>query len=250
MQRTPNHVRRIATAERRAAGVSPPYVGKRDCKGVAVIAQQTGDRLSANTVANALPQPRGGLRPPLLFRAPFARRRNCEFCDAQTHMHRSGGRQPAVFVGNARARMTTPGFTQRRRTRTRSGTRQPAVRRETRLQRRGRDCSADCLPCVSEHRCSRVAATTGAYAPALDGRCPLYRIRIAPMVRCRNYGGLTPPALVSRAIRPPTELRLLRCTNAHAQERREPAVWRCCACRGTRESHASAASCKVRNGAR
>jgi len=37
-------------------------------------------------------------------------------------------------------------------------------------------------------------------------------------------GGLRPPLLVAR-VRPPTELRLLRCTNAHAQERgREPAV--------------------------
>ena len=192
---------------------------QRTCRGDSAIVRETVAGVPTNAGAIAVVQPRGGLRPPLLFVR----------------------RSPAGGIAN---------FTMHKRTRTRSGTRQPAVRRETRLQRRGRDCSADCLPCVSEHRCSRVAATTGAYAPALDGRCPLYRIRIAPMVRCRNHGGLTPPALVSRAIRPPTELRLLRCTNAHAQERREPAVWRYRACRGTRESHASAASCKVRNGAR
>ena len=42
-----------------------------------------------------------------------------------------------------------------------SGGCEAAVARKRQLQRRGRDCSADCRPCVSEHRCNRVLATTG-----------------------------------------------------------------------------------------
>jgi len=58
----------------------------------------------------------GGLTPPALVRA-LARRRNCDFSDAQMHIRRSGTCQPAVIVGNARAKMITPRFRQRRRTR-------------------------------------------------------------------------------------------------------------------------------------
>jgi len=192
--------------------------------------------------------PRGAYAP-----RSWSRRRNCDFCDAQTDMHRSGACKPAVArrrtckenrkpqVGahsrsissggrqTAEVAVATP---QRRSTRhshatiapgNSSGGRQPAVVLETYLHTRFRNRSADCRPA---------------------------RWRTPLQPRSWNHGGLTPPALVSRAIRPPTELRLLRCTNAHAQERREPAVWRYRACRGTRESHASAASCKVRNGAR
>jgi len=101
---------------------------------------------------------------------------------------RSGGCQPAVFVGNARARMTTPGFTQLRHTRTKSGGYQPAVARQAHLQRRYRTCSVDGRRCVGARYCNRVAVTTG---------------------------GLRPHSC-SRDVRQPTELRLLRCTNAHA----------------------------------
>mgnify|MGYP000194568017 CR=1 FL=1 len=38
---------------------------------------------------------RGAYAPRSCSRA-FAHRRNCDFCDAQTYMHRSGGRKPAV----------------------------------------------------------------------------------------------------------------------------------------------------------
>ena len=40
--------------------------------------------------------PTGGLRPPLLCRCTDVCRRNSDFCGAQTHVHKSGGRQPAV----------------------------------------------------------------------------------------------------------------------------------------------------------
>jgi hypothetical protein len=45
----------------------------------------------------------GGLRPPLLalLQRPYAGR-IMDFCDAQTHIHKSGGRQPAV-VGETNA---------------------------------------------------------------------------------------------------------------------------------------------------
>jgi hypothetical protein len=38
----------------------------------------------------------GGLRPPLLYCDADVRWHKNDFCDAQTHMHKSGGRQPAV----------------------------------------------------------------------------------------------------------------------------------------------------------
>ena len=44
-----------------------------------------------------------GLTPPALGRVPFAHRRNYDFCDAQTYMHRSGGREPAVRRADALA---------------------------------------------------------------------------------------------------------------------------------------------------
>jgi len=70
----------------------------------------------------------GGLTPPALVReCAFVHRKSRFFNVERTTCTRSGGREPAVFVGNARARMTTPGFTQRRRTRTKSGGREPAV---------------------------------------------------------------------------------------------------------------------------
>jgi len=58
----------------------------------------------------------------------------------------------------------------------------------TYLHRRFRNCSADCRRCVGARSCHRVRVTTG---------------------------GLRPPLLFAR-VRPPTELRLLRCTHAHA----------------------------------
>ena len=50
----------------------------------------------AHSVAVALPRTTGGLRPPRSWSRAFARRRNCDFSDAQTHIRRSGGREPTV----------------------------------------------------------------------------------------------------------------------------------------------------------
>jgi hypothetical protein len=42
-------------------------------------------------------EPTGGLRPPLLVQSGRLPAKN-DFCDARTHMHKSGGREPAVGV--------------------------------------------------------------------------------------------------------------------------------------------------------
>jgi len=69
----------------------------------------------------------GGLTPPALVSRAFARRRICDFYDAQTHMHRSGGRDPAVASGTAPATTIPHTFGHGRRTRTKSGGCEPAV---------------------------------------------------------------------------------------------------------------------------
>ena len=48
-------------------------------------------------------EPTGGLRPPLLYCVANVSRRKNDFFDAQTHIHKSGGRQPAVGVSIALA---------------------------------------------------------------------------------------------------------------------------------------------------
>ena len=79
-------------------------------------------------------------------------------------------------------------FTAERTTCARSGGREPTVVREPHVHSRLRKCSGDCRRRVGERRCNRGGETTGAYA----------------LRSC------------SRGVRPPGELRLLRCTNAHA----------------------------------
>jgi hypothetical protein len=67
------------------AGLRPPLLVAR-----ALILQNcdTRERVASRTT--------GGLRPPLLCCDANVCRRKNDFCDAQTHVHRSGGRQPAV----------------------------------------------------------------------------------------------------------------------------------------------------------
>jgi len=66
-----------------------------------------------------------------------------------------------------------------------SSAREPAVARQAHLQERFRKVAADCRRCADDRRCRRGSGTTG---------------------------GLRPPLLFAR-VRPPTTLRLLRCTN-------------------------------------
>jgi len=75
-----------------AASAASRHMGHRHCQRVTVI--------------------HGGLRPPLLVVPAFAGRRNCDFCDAQTHMHeerrvsarRGCGSDPATTIHQTFAR--------------------------------------------------------------------------------------------------------------------------------------------------
>jgi len=88
-----------------------------------------------------------GVTPPALVRVTFARRRICDFCDVQTYMHRSGGREPAVASGTAPATTIPHTFGHGRRTRGAgaAGVSRPCVAL-THLQMRYRNCSAHCRP--------------------------------------------------------------------------------------------------------
>jgi hypothetical protein len=78
--------------------------------------------------------PRGAYAPRSCCRANVCRRKN-DFGDARTHIHKSGGRQPAVGV------------------------------REARLQERFRKVAGDCRRRAHERRWSRSSEPRGAYAP-------------------------------------------------------------------------------------
>jgi hypothetical protein len=77
----------------RAATVSPPWV----CKSRVRRRCDEFWRLELACGAHST----GGLRPPLLCAAVNVCRRKNDFCDAGTHIHKSGGRQPAVGMSNA-----------------------------------------------------------------------------------------------------------------------------------------------------
>ena len=170
---------------------------------------------------------------------------------------KSGGREPAVASGTAPATTIPHTFGHGRRTRTksggcqpavaavptpqqrftrhshlaiapgiRSGGRQPAVVLETYLHTRFRNRSADCRPArwrtpLQPRSCNYAELTP----PALGAACVRWScanvcgIFLAGAFR-QATGGSRSPALGRAGVRRPTELRLLRCTNAHAQERR------------------------------
>jgi hypothetical protein len=106
--------------------------------------------------------PTAGSRQPLLLHGA-GRLKNNDIRGAQTHVFKSGGRQPAVGVSNAVA--IANAFVQR-------CARQPAVGGQMRIGRQERYSSAD------RRRCACVC---------VDGRCNCVY---------RRHGGLTPPALV------------------------------------------------------
>ena len=160
--------------------MSPPCGRKRNCKGVVVIAQQTADRVSANAVANALLQPRGAYAPRSWSRA-FVHRRNCDFYDAQTHMHRSGGRQPAVAGESHLQRRFS---TQSREYIARAHERRVSVRYAFRKHAcRGDSASTtgDRRRCADKHHCSRGFRPTAGLRPLL-----LYPPRNAIPEQLRN----------------------------------------------------------------
>jgi hypothetical protein len=72
----------------RAAGVSPPWFVNGVCN-----CNATNFRVSRSHARSA---PHGGLTPPaLVLRCERLPKKN-DFCDARSHVHKSGGRQPAV----------------------------------------------------------------------------------------------------------------------------------------------------------
>ena len=68
----------------------------------------------------------------------------------------------------------------------------------THLQRRFRNCSADCRRCVGERRCNRVAATTPGLRINMTAFWDWVRQQLQSC-SC-NHGGLTPPGSCSRAV--------------------------------------------------
>jgi len=107
----------------------------------------------------------GGLTPLRSWFHAVARRRNCDFCDAQTYMHRSGGCDSAV-----RLRIAWPA-----RLRTYSDT---VVGRVTR--------SSGCQSAVCR------ADVLAQALPQLLGTLPTGVLAKRLQSRCRNHGGLTP----------------------------------------------------------
>jgi len=171
--------------------VSPPWFWRRTCTRASAIVRQTADRRVGGRRCNRVRGTTGGLRPPALGRA--------------------GVRRPTEL----RLLRCTHAHAQERRA----------------LDRRdcgyrdcdaGRRCSVGSLSHMEHRHCERVTVIHGGLTPpALGPARPVVvceRVRNLPRRRgCRNHGGLTPPRSWSRAVRPPTELRLLRCTNAHAR---------------------------------
>jgi hypothetical protein len=87
-------VRRPCDAGPRAAGVSPPCFANRVCNCNTLDFHDVG--LHTGYIPREAYAPRSGCS------ANVCRRKN-DFCDARTHIHKSGGRQPAVVSKNASA---------------------------------------------------------------------------------------------------------------------------------------------------
>gem|GEM_PF-3011104 len=216
-----------------AAGVSPPWLGERTCNGTSAITRETAYCVLTNAGAITAAKPRGAYAPRSCSRA-FAHRRNCDFCDAQSHIEKerwasarresgtalagecdsrrwtnhvkSGGCQPAVV------RETRLQRRYRTRSRTlvacesRSGGREPAVGRETHLQERFRKVAGDCRRWPTNVGAITFVKPRGAYAPALArARLPAGGIATFPMYKCTytRAAGVSPPwgvAALARAI--------------------------------------------------
>jgi hypothetical protein len=127
-----------------------------------------------------------GSRPPLLRRNANVCRRNCDFCDARTHVHQERG---ASAPRGSRQR-TCKGFAPR-------SARLPTVHQRTPTQSR-------CYILDNIHGgLTPAALVSGEPPPACAWRFLLH-------ARSPNHGGLTPAALVLECERLPAKLRLLR----------------------------------------
>jgi hypothetical protein len=122
----------------------------------------------------------GGLTPPAPGAVTTAVcRNNDDFCDAQTHIRKSGGRQPAVGVSNAVAIASAL---------VQCHARQPAVACKPHLQRQCGEFGR------FEYACGRYS--TGGLRPPLLVACTdaVADGRFSPRRAIVSHGGLTPPA--------------------------------------------------------
>jgi hypothetical protein len=105
-----------------AGGVSPPWFTVTHVQVRGTIVRGTSDRRTGERQrSHGTTTPTAGSRPPLLRRNANVCRRNCDFCHARTHMHRSGGVSPPWFT-------------------------------VTHVQGRSRQCRCDCRPSTSDLR--------------------------------------------------------------------------------------------------
>jgi len=121
--RESNIVRKVANTQEGAAGVSPPWVGNLSAIAMrcisafeACIVGTFHEELTSRQLCvvllhwfSVLRTCHGGLTPPALGRVTTTvRPNNDDFCDAQTHIHKSGGCQPAVARFRQQARIVSP----------------------------------------------------------------------------------------------------------------------------------------------
>jgi hypothetical protein len=193
--------RRTHDQERRASARCG--CGKHDCADTRAFVLQTADAVGADRRCIHGNSYHRGLTPP---RSCIAMRTSAgiknDFFNAQAHAHKSGGRQPAVGVGNTIAQ-----------TQARLFCRPPTVY-------------------VRIAVAFTVIVTTGGLRPPsrASACCCLY-VAFTVMVTTE---GLRPPLLYCDADVRRHKKRFLRCTNAHAQERRASAR------RGSRDAPATA----------
>jgi hypothetical protein len=234
-----------------AAGVSPPWVSK-----LRMQLQCDEFRISRSHRMH----PTGGLRPPLLFRGAHVCRRKSDFCDAhthirsgaagvsppwlviptlhcknrasfrdrRTHVYKSGGREPAVAVGNTLAQIQARLFAE-----------PPTVYVRVAVAFAVIVTTGGLRPpllCCGAHACRRKAIfamhirtsdkerRASARRGLVNRVCncnatnSVFRVRI----ECTPTGGLRPPLLLQRECLP-AKKRFLRCTYARSQERRASA---------------------------
>jgi hypothetical protein len=174
----------------------------RTCNDASTNSRQTADGACADRRCSRGSEPTGGLRPPLLYCGANVCRRKNDFSDARTHVHKSGGRQPAVGVRQTQLQ-------HRYRTRSealvtcgnKSGGREPAVGIGIALGA----VRSECCSATSEHT-TKIGGRQPAVGigNALAKALPQSRGRLLSVCsqalvpsRQRTHGGLTPPALVA-----------------------------------------------------
>jgi hypothetical protein len=185
-----------------AGGVSPPWFTVTQLQRRGAIVRGTSDPYTGERQRSYGTTSTAGSRPPLLRRNANVCRRNCDFCDARTHMHQERGRQPPVVHGTAPARECDFCHGRTRVHQERGASAPRGSRNRTGKGVRLLRCPNACAPgaggvsppwFTEPHR-------QGSATFAMDERV------------CTRSGGRQPP--VARGNRTGKGVRLLRCTNA------------------------------------